>query len=179
MERKIYISDGVLSLAEFADVVDDKDCYNCWLDEETQKGYNCKMTDTWEEYIDRPRRQYHFSATVIRCADNVPVGFIGADETDAGADLSIMLYPPFRNEGYGTVAFGLGVKYCFEVLRFKKLYAGCYENNFASRRMIEKCGFLRNPEGDLTGKHYLTGEKIIQYDFVKYNDSIGRKHDGT
>ena len=53
-----------------------------------------------------------------------------------------------------------------------KIFAGCYPHNAASARMLEKCGFIPHPQGNLNEKHYLTGEDITQYDFVRYNTGV-------
>jgi len=67
------------------------------------------------------------------------------------------------------MAFLLGVRYCFEVLKLEKIYAGCYEDNISSRKMIEHCGFKRNPDGDDTDPHIFTGKHRLQLDFVIEN----------
>ena len=67
------------------------------------------------------------------------------------------------------MTFSLGVKYRFETLKLDKIFAGCYADNIASMKMLERCGFQPHPEGNQNEKQYLTGENIIQYDFVIYN----------
>lgn len=117
MDRKIFINDKILSLAEYIKA-DDIDFYNNWMDVETQNGYNFKQ---------------------------------------------------YRNRGYGTQAFLLGIRYCFEELKLDKIYAGCYPHNKTSYKMLMKCGFTPNPSGNIEEKHYLTGEPLTQFDYVLYN----------
>ncbi len=50
MERKVYLQNDIITLSEYIDSEDDINCYTCWLDEETQNGYNYKMTSSFEEY---------------------------------------------------------------------------------------------------------------------------------
>jgi RimJ/RimL family protein N-acetyltransferase len=83
-------------------------------------------------------------------------------------DLAIIVFKPYRGKGYGTRAFSLGVKYCFDVLSLDYIFAGCYPHNISSMKMLQKCGFQPHPEGNQNEKHYLTGEDIIQLDFIKY-----------
>ncbi len=168
MERKIYISDGYLSLSQYIEESDDIDVYNCWSDPETQKGYNYKFTSTFDEYKNKPNKS-RFLATIVRCSDNTKIGSIFLSPENTLPDLAIMLYKPFRGQGYGTVAFTHGIKYCFEVLKMDLIYAGCYESNKASIKMLKNCGFQPHPEGNVPEKHYLTGEAITQFDFIKYN----------
>jgi len=81
-----------------------------------------------------------------------------------------MIFKPYRHMRYGTAAFKLGVKYSFEVLNLNTIYAGCYPDNKSSRKMIENCGFIPNPAGDIDEKHYITDEDIIQHDFVIHKE---------
>lgn len=169
MDRKIYLSDNVISLAEYIESKDDLDCYNCWTDEETQSGYNHKLTKTFDEWSRETTIKSRFIATIIRLSDNACVGSIFLSPENTPHDLAIMIYTPYRKQGYGTRAFSLGIKYCFEVLKLDKIYAGCYTHNEISMRMLAKCGFQPHPKGNQEEKHYLTGKDITQLDFVKYN----------
>jgi RimJ/RimL family protein N-acetyltransferase len=171
MERKVYLSDDVLSLSEYIESEDDLECYHCWQDEETQSGYNHKLTRSFEEWSATTNTtvRARFIATIIRLSDNTGIGTIFLSSEDTPPDLAIMIYRPYRGKGYGTRAFSLGIKYCFEVLSLEYIYAGCYPHNISSMKMLQKCGFQAHPEGNLKEKHYLTGEDITQLDFVKYN----------
>jgi len=100
----------------------------------------------------------------MRLEDNAVIGRIGLS---AGLpDLTITIFREYRNQQYGTMAFLLGVRYCIEILKLDKIYAGCFEDNIASRKMIEQCGFKRNPEGDDIEKHIFTDEDRLQLDFM-------------
>lgn len=168
MNRKVYIADHTLSLAERIPEIDDLPDYECWQDRATQDGYNFALTTPFDEWRALPVRS-RFIAAIQRNADGVCIGQITVSPEGEPPDLAIMLYKPFRQQGYGTIAFSLGIKYCFEVLKIERLYAGCYETNTSSRKMLIKCGFQPNPQGDQLAKHYLTGEPITQFDFVRIN----------
>lgn len=169
MNRKIYISDKTVSLAEFLDA-DLLNSYNCWLDDDTQRGYNFKRTETFEEYKNQPVNS-RFLATIILNTTKERIGEIFVSPDGTLPDLAIMIYKSYRHIGYGTAAFLLGIRYCFAVLKLGRIYAGCYEDNAVSIKMIMKCGFVPHPEGNVTEKHYLTGEPITQYDFVLKNEN--------
>jgi RimJ/RimL family protein N-acetyltransferase len=168
VERKIYIENDLISLSEYIDSEDDLNCYICWLDTETQNGYNYKMKSSFEDYA-KEENKARFIATIIRKSDNASIGSIFVSPEYALPDLAIMIFKPYRNQGYGTMAFSLGVEYCFDVLKLDKIFAGCYSGNNASLAMLKKCGFVEHPEGNSYEKHFLTGEDIVQMDFVKYN----------
>ena len=172
MERKIYISDDVICLSEYIDQVDDLDCYNCWNDEETQNGYNINFTKSFDEWVRETEIKSRFIATVIRHSDGACVGSIFLSPIDTPPDLAFMIYKPYRKQGYGTRAFMLGIKYCFEVLKLDKIFAGCYKLNSSSWKIIERCGFIPHPQGNMQDKHRLTGEDITQFDFVRHNSQM-------
>ena len=167
MNRKTYITDLVISLCEYIESEDDLDLYNCWQDKDTQSGYNHKPAESFEEFS-KGAIKSRFIATIVRLSDLVSIGSIFVSPENTPPDLAIMIYKPYRGKGYGTRAFSLGVKYCFEVLLLDYIYAGCYPNNISSLKMLHKCGFRPHPEGNQEEKHYLTGEDITQLDYVKY-----------
>lgn len=170
MGGKIYISNGVINLSEYISSIDDLDCYNCWNDEETQNGYNYRFAKSFEEWSADTANSPRFEATITRVSDNKRVGtiFLSSGELP---DLAFMIYRPYRKQGYGTAAFALGAKYCLENLGINKIYAGCYLDNIASVKILENCGFIPHPEGNIYEKHYLTGEDRVQHDFIKYSKS--------
>jgi len=170
IERKVYIKNDIISLTEHLPE-DNEELYNGWLDEEVQKGFNFKLDKTFDEWLSRniEREEFHLTSNcaVILNENNKLIGSIGVsmfpDEPD---DLSIRIFKPYRKQGFGTMAFALGAKYCFDVLGLEKIYAGCYPDNIRSMKMIEKCGFVSHPEGNVAEKHYITGEPVTQFDFV-------------
>jgi len=164
MERKTYIGSDNLSLVEYLSE-DDMDSYNNWLDPETQRSYNFAFTDTFEDYAKKVIKQ-RFLASIMLIKTELIVGTIGLSPEGSTPDLAIWIYKPYRNKGYGTKAFSLGIRYCFDTLKLDKIHAGCYPHNSASKKMLMKCGFIPNPSGNIDEKHYLTGEPIIQYDYI-------------
>lgn len=167
MKRRIYCKNDILSLAEYCPDIDNNAYYECWQDPATQNGYNYQMHDSLEEFCMKPIRS-RLLAVIIRNQDNEPIGIVSLSPEGSPPDLSIMLYKPFRGKGYGTNAFSLAAKYCFELYDFECIYAGCYETNIASLKMLKTCGFVPHPDGDSHENHYLTGNPITQYDYVLY-----------
>ena len=166
--RKIFISNDILSLVERDPQIDDVNDYQCWNDKATQDGYNFKFEQTFDEFRSRPVRS-RFCATIQRNSDGAFIGSISVSPEGSIPDLAIMLYEPFRHQGYGTIAFSLAVKYCFDVLNIDQLHAGCYETNAVSKKMLAKCGFQPYPQGNQPEKHYLTGAPITQLEFIITN----------
>lgn len=167
MNRKIYTANQDLALAEYCPAVDCSDHYACWQDPDTQNGYNYQMPCSLEEFRNRPIRS-RFLAVIIRNEDNASLGIVSLSPEGSPPDLAIMLYRPYRGKGYGPNAFALAAGYCLETFHLECLYAGCYEPNTASQKMLKSCGFVPHPEGDCHETHYLTGEPVVQHDFVLY-----------
>jgi len=166
MDREIYISGGAVSLAEYLPA-DARDCYDCWLDPDVQSGYNYAIKQTFKEFADmKPKGR--FFAVIVENETGNAAGVIGLSPEGSPPDLAIRLFRPYRGKGYGTEAFLLGIAYCFDALKLDKIYAGCYQHNAASLKMLAKCGFEPHPEGNVNEKHYLTGEPLVQYDYVLY-----------
>lgn len=165
--RKIYTYNRDISIAEYCPAIDDKLYYAGWQDPDTQDGYNYKMPYSLDEFCKRPVRSC-FLAVIIRNEDNETLGIVALTPEGSLPDLSIIIYKPYRGKGYGTSAFALASEYCLEAFDLECRYAGCYETNKISMKMLKACGFIPHPEGDTHETHYLTGEPVIQYDFVLY-----------
>ncbi|MDR2686873.1 MAG: GNAT family N-acetyltransferase [Oscillospiraceae bacterium] len=165
--RKIYIADEVVALAECIPEVAPA-LYACWRDPDTERGYNIKQTKSYAEYL-AARKTNGWSGIILRRGDETPMGCVMIFPEIAQPDLAIMVYPGYRGKGYGTRAFALGAQYCAETFGLERIYAGCYPDNHASLKMLERCGFVPDPEpvGGLE-THYITGEEIVQLEFVKY-----------
>lgn len=167
INRKIYVSNETFSLGEYITELDAVRHYECWLDQETQDGYNYKVDFTYEESITAPEH-LRLEAVVIRNSDSAIIGVVTLSPEDFLPDLAIMLYPEYRGFGYSTPVYQMALDYCFEAFDLKEIYAGCYEDNPKSMKMIMNCGFEPHPETDSREVHYITGAPRIQKDFIRY-----------
>ena len=177
-ERKVYVKNDIISLAEYLQK-DYQELYDGWLDEEVQRGYNFKWNKSFEQYLaeslEREELNYTSNCAIILNENNQLIGAIGVSRYPAEPyDMSIRVFKPYRSQGFGTIAFALGVKYCFDILKLDKMYAGCYPDNIRSMKMIEKCGFVPHPEGNIQSKHYITGEPVTQLDFVLTRENYNK-----
>lgn len=69
-----------------------------------------------------------------------------------------------RGKGYGTDAVSALVLYAFNTLRLNCVYCRINEDNIASQKMFEKCGFKQ--EGRLRERVFRDGK---YYDFYEYS----------
>ena len=169
MERKYFCIGERVSLVEYLPDADDPLTYENWLDPVTQEAYNFQMKKTYEEYHEGESK-HRWNAVILRNDDRKIIGSVTLSPEGSAPDLAINLFRTFRGLGYGTEAFSMALKYCFNNFGFTEVYAGCYEHNAASRKMLEKCGLRPNPEGNCEERHFLTGEPVVQFDFVKYRE---------
>jgi RimJ/RimL family protein N-acetyltransferase len=69
-----------------------------------------------------------------------------------------------KGKGYGTDAMLALLSYSFNELRLNCIYCRIKEDNIASQKLFEKCGFVR--EGCLRSRVYRNGR---YYDFYEYS----------
>ena len=85
----------------------------------------------------------------ICLANNIPIGSIGLllqgesnlPISESEAEIGYWLGEDFWGKGYVTEATLRVIQYAFEELHLTQLWAGAYEENIASQRVLEKCGF--------------------------------------
>ena len=72
-----------------------------------------------------------------------PIGCIGiVPAGDARGELGLWIGRDFHGRGFGTDAVRLATRYAFERAALTTLEAAVFVGNFASRRVLEKNGFL-------------------------------------
>ncbi len=101
-------------------------------------------------------------------AEAVAIGTIILSDIDirnGNAEIHIKLAcDSHRGKGYGTDAVLALIKYAFENLRLNCIYCRVKEDNVASQKMFEKCGFTQ--EGKLRSRVYRNGRF---FDFYEYS----------
>ncbi|MBW2979183.1 N-acetyltransferase [Candidatus Woesearchaeota archaeon] len=69
------------------------------------------------------------------------VSLIHINQKDKNAELGYWLGKKYWGKGLMTEAVKLMLKFAFEKLKLHRVYAGVFEENIASRRVLEKTGF--------------------------------------
>lgn len=171
MGKIIFIENNEIALEKYTHD-DDKAMYECWLDVDTQKGYNGIFYDSFEEFHKEDISKFHFYSLIIDKKSGKKVGTVRLSPPKYEPDLAIWIFKPYRNKGYGYKAFSLGLQYCFNELQLDKVWAGCYENNIVSRKMLEKIGLVRDQLGDVTEIDVFNNKEIKQLSYVITKDKL-------
>jgi ribosomal-protein-alanine N-acetyltransferase len=91
-----------------------------------------------------PRTVYEF-AIVLKDSGEL-IGGGGIHPTDPHqtiADMGYTLAKKYWGQGYGTEAAQCMTDFGFQVLKLHRIWATCRPENFASARVLEKCGMIR------------------------------------
>ncbi|MEZ4822097.1 MAG: GNAT family protein [Ignavibacteria bacterium] len=95
--------------------------------------------------------------------DGVHIGGIGIHiKGEHKAEIGYWLGEEYWRKGYLTIALNKVIDYAFKDLNLKRIYAGTFEDNIASERLLLKCGF--EYEGTL--------RKSLKKDDVYFNEKI-------
>jgi len=108
---------------------------------------------------------------IVENSTNSLVGLIGIHNIDwysKYAELGYWLWKEYWGKGYTTEAVKLILKYSFEHLNLNKVWAGVFEPNKASQRVLEKNGFKL--VGKLRKQEYVPGVghvDVLLYDILR------------
>jgi len=96
---------------------------------------------TWFDYVQSHDNEHVFKI----CANGRLMGVIGLvhEENHNRAELGYWLGKPYWNRGIMSAAIPMALSYAFDVLGVRRVFARCYASNAASRRVLEKCGFIQ------------------------------------
>lgn len=69
------------------------------------------------------------------------------------AELGWMFDPAYGGSGYATEAVAAAIGLCFDSLGLRRIHAGCFADNEASWRLMERVGMRRENHGRATALH--------------------------
>ena len=168
-----YIENNRIALLPYTHA-DDPDMYTCWLDTETQRGYNCQFRLSFEDFSNTDISFFPFWAVVWDKAAHARIGVLRLGPDADAPYLAVWIYPPYRNRGLGTQSFQLAIDHIFAAFPYSAISAGCYEDNIRSLKMLRKLGFFRVPE-DILEENCFTGESIHQLVFQVSRDQWNQR----
>ncbi|ACJ16186.1 N-acetyltransferase [Thermococcus onnurineus NA1] len=115
----------------------------------------------WYEALRREKKHEKVFA-VIENSSRSLVGLVGLHKIDfhnGRAELGYFIGKEYWGRGYASEAVSLAVRYAFEWLNLRKVYAHVYESNGASIRILEKNGFKL--AGRWRKHQYVPGEGFV------------------
>lgn len=101
--------------------------------------------ERWFESIDR-NTQFPASVFLIGSDGREDVGVIAISDINyisRNGNVSCDIFPRFRGKGYGTKLIQSGIRFAKEVLNMHKLCCEILDYNVASKKMVEKNGFVQ------------------------------------
>lgn len=105
------------------------------LDEvETIKEAKSEIEDVINNYSDN---EYYYFAIRL---NNKLIGVMKTYESDY-LELGYAINEDYWNKGYATIALKLVTDYFLKMDRIKKIILGAFSDNYASIRVMEKCGY--------------------------------------
>jgi len=150
---------------------DDQWLYELVRDPDVQRNLNYRVQDeSFEQWRRRPDALVR-SKSWLRCVaaslvDSEAVGFVSLGSVKSAPELIVLLRPAWRGKGYGTEAARLLVDYGFGRMGIEKIGGGALSGNKASIRMLEKLGFVRQPEGDYVAEDQWGDGTVVEWDFA-------------
>jgi RimJ/RimL family protein N-acetyltransferase len=145
----------------------------------TPHPYTMDMAENWMQNINRGMMDG--TCRYWSACDRITGEFMGSTglslfQEQDGAELHYWFGEKFWNRGYCTEASKRTIMYVFEDLKLHRLQITHRKGNLASKRVVEKCGFIF--EGELRDqlKRFGSYENVMYYsmlisDFLKLKDS--------
>ena len=101
--------------------------------------------------------------TILKTGENI--GYVQAVPlSDGGWELGIHIAEAFTNRGYATEAVQAFLPVILPMLGLRTMAGVCLADNLASRRVMEKCGFVKIFEG--VGPYQGEERPICRYTFT-------------
>lgn len=132
------------------------------MDTEQAQQHLNKIVDEWKIVP-----QTSFEMAVVKKDGQKKVGRseINLNFKDESAMIGWLLIKSEWGKGFATEITNALIKYCFEVLGVHRVYALCHPDNYASWRVMEKCGMHREA-------HYIQKCKYVKAEGVRWEDEF-------
>lgn len=121
----------------------DKEDYfqNISHDKKVLETFMCKYTETINDLDFKPYLDYPNMFAIRLKETNRLIGLILVCKSDGDTcEIGYAIGSNYWGYGYATEATKAFINYCFEELKFKKVYASYFVGNDKSKHVMEKCG---------------------------------------
>ena len=149
MESKILVENKLLLLTP----LDESMYFDIWqnsLDEDNRKYVPDEVFETLEDATEAVNYLINYYGddngpyvyAVIRKQDKANLGYVQLVKIDEGFEIGYHIAKRYTNKGYATEALKLFLEYLKTTTNLKEVYGIALMDNKASRRVLEKCGFI-------------------------------------
>ncbi len=126
-----------------------------------------KLVKMW---VDEYKNENVFNWIITLKDSNKAIGSITVVSKDLNnrvCEIGYNIGEDFWNKGYGTEAIKNVIKYLFSLNIFDVITAACFDDNIASKRVLEKNNFTK--EGLLRNRVIINSQKksLLQFSIVK------------
>src|SRR5690554_594872 len=117
------------------------------------------------EYVEKDRL-FNYAITDKDTGELLGTVSLSHNKENRNGEIGYWIGKKYWNKGYATEACKAIIQYAFEVKDYHKVYIRHLEENYASKKVIEKCGFLF--EGNLKEHIYKNGKfhNILTYGLI-------------
>lgn len=141
-----------------------EDFYEIFSTDEVGRFVNKMSHEAVEKYFEKKKRSEPnpFSFAVVLKENEKMIGTCGIKhnkENNLG-EISYVFNVNYWNKGYCTEACKQVIKYAFEVGNMHRIEADCFEDNYASDKILRK-KLLMNYEGSLTNYAFNNATKAV------------------
>ena len=154
MIHKQLIGDDIISICYMGKSM----CFDVWqnsLDENNRRFVPDEVFETLEiatevvnDLIDAYQSEDGpFVYAVIRNEDEVNLGYVQLVKIDLGWEIGYHIAKKYNGNGYASNAVKLFLEYLKQNTIYQEIYGVALADNFASRRVLEKNGFVLIFEG--------------------------------
>ena len=104
-----------------------------------------------------------FVYPILRKSDEANIGYVQACRVEEGFEIGYHVAKPYTGSGYATEAVGAFLPVIGRKLGTQEIWGVVLEENHASHRVLEKCGFVKTFEG--MGPYHGGETRICRYIF--------------
>ena len=97
------------------------------------------------------------------------IGHVQAVPIPDGWEIGYHVYKPFTGNGYAAEALNVFLPNIMRYLGITKIFGICHGDNIASRKVLEKCGFVLEYEG--VGQYHGKEQAICRYKYFLLRES--------
>jgi len=162
--KRLIITNFDLSMAE--------DVHKNSLDEDNRRFVPDEVFETVEE----AEKTIEFLMSVydsesgpfvhpVLLKDGKNIGYVQLVPIDEEFEIGYHIAKDYTNNGYATEAVKSFLDYMMKKKNLNKVYGICLSENLASKRVMEKCGFIKEFEGE--GNYQGEIKSIARYFFTK------------